>query len=625
MAQDVNLSLFFKGNFDEDPDAALQALMRAVLIRSQFLPTVRHVIGWRGLKQSSGAVEGWTSKIRDYPGVFGLVFMGIEPTPGWTGGLFGLCYFPDSAEALVERCSLRAAAFTQSGDYRHCIRNFLQHPEMIELFGIGSLLLCVRDDQRALALVMQGLSSQRTVAQEGVRLTQDGQVFQLIEPGGVDQDFPAFETASAFFDVLAASVSFNLEQPPGCLIDRRYPGTQVVYDRSGCVSSQDAPDLWDGLVALGYGEEDFNALCSAVSATKTDPISEARANRPEEAPRDYQDKLWWHAHQLKDSKSIDKKILGVDERPPLIILTGFLGSGKTSFLQHFIEHQTQRSRYVAVIQNEIGEVGLDGKLLDYTVTEIDEGCVCCSLIGNLTRAIHGILEGFSPDYVILETSGLANPLNLLDEMAGLEDRIRFDCTVTVVDALNFDKALADYRIALDQIRAADVLILNKCDLVTDSRRRFLRQRLGEIKPNAPILEATQGDVNPALIVDVEEGAAEAGERRPSIPTGSTGGAPRQTHFQDGLWSRSLKFAGPVHRGRFLEAVELLPRSIFRAKGIIETSDPPQTMLFQYVAGRYDLSALPDARTRDRFLTLIGKADDTGGFERAEQLLRAAET
>jgi G3E family GTPase len=194
-----------------------------------------------------------------------------------------------------------------------------------------------------------------------------------------------------------------------------------------------------------------------------------------------------------------------------------------------------------------------------------------------------------------------------------------------VDALNFDKALADYRIALDQIRAADVLILNKCDLVTDSRRRFLMQRLGEIKPNALILEATQGDVNPALIVDVEEGAAEAGERRPSIPTGSTGGAPRQTHFQDGLWSRSLKFAGPVHRGRFLEAVELLPRSIFRAKGIIETSDPPQTMLFQYVAGRYDLSALPDARTRDRFLTLIGKADDTGGFEWAEQLLRAAET
>ena len=151
----------------------------------------------------------------------------------------------------------------------------------------------------------------------------------------------------------------------------------------------------------------------------------------------------------------------MDERPPLIILTGFLGSGKTSFLQHFIEYQTQRSRFVAVIQNEIGEVGLDGKLLDYTVTEIDEGCVCCSLAGNLKQAVRGILESFSPDTIILETSGLANPLNLLEEMSELGEVVRFDTTVTLVDVLNLESTLSDYRIAVDQIRAADVIVLNK--------------------------------------------------------------------------------------------------------------------------------------------------------------------
>ena len=108
-------------------------------------------------------------------------------------------------------------------------------------------------------------------------------------------------------------------------------------------------------------------------------------------------------HQAQDFKTLDKKILGIDQRPPLILLTGFLGSGKTSFLQHFIEYQTQRSRFVAVIQNEVGEVGLDGKLLDYQVTEIDEGCVCCSLVGNLKRAVQGILSQFQPDTIILET------------------------------------------------------------------------------------------------------------------------------------------------------------------------------------------------------------------------------
>ena len=177
-------------------------------------------------------MEGWTAKIRDYAGVFGQFFKGVEPTPGWATGLFGLCYFPDPKEPLVERCSLRAAAFTQTEGYRHCIRDFLRHPEMCELFAVGSLLLSLRTDRRALALALVSASALRTVAADGVRLEQEGQLITLVEPGGFDQDFPALETAAAFFDVLAASVSFNLEQPSGCLIEQRYPAMQRVYDRS---------------------------------------------------------------------------------------------------------------------------------------------------------------------------------------------------------------------------------------------------------------------------------------------------------------------------------------------------------------------------------------------------------
>jgi len=608
MAPDVDLSRFFKGDLDEDPEAGLQALMRAILIRTQFLPTVRHVIGWRGLKQASAATEGWTAKIRDYAGVFGLFFMGIEPTPGWTTGCFGLCYFPDPEEALVEQYSLKTVAFTQSADYRHCIRDFLRNPEMCDLFGVGSLLLSVRSDRRSLALVMQGLSSQRTVAREGVSLLQGGQMVQLVAPGGYDQDLPAFDITLGFFDVLAASVTFNLEQPPGCLVEGRYPATQRVYDRSGTASSQAAPDLWNGLVALGYGEGDFDTLGSAVSAAKSAPLSEARANGPEKAPRDYRDKHWWHAHQLKHSKSVDKNILGVDERPPLIILTGFLGSGKTSFLQNFIEYQTQRSRFVAVIQNEIGEIGLDGKLLDYTVTEIDEGCVCCSLAGNLKRAVQGILENFSPDYIILETSGLANPLNLLEEMAELTEVVRFDSTVTLVDALNLEAALAGSPIAADQIRAADVVVLNKRDLVDDARLGTVRRRVQEINPRAPMFDTIQGDLNPALIFDADDSAG-------IEPTSkkSTAGSWLQplspvhpTHAETGLWSKSLRLPRALDREKFMQAVESLPRSIFRAKGLIDFAGGDETMLFQYVCGRFELSVFPKHGVRDRFLTFIGR-------------------
>jgi G3E family GTPase len=505
---------------------------------------------------------------------------------------------------------------------------------MCELFGVGNLLLSVRHDQRALALVMQSLSSQRTVAREGVRLPQGGQMVQLVAPGGYDQDLPAFETTLGFFDVLAASVTFNLEQPPSCLIERRYPANQRVYDRSGTVSSQDAPDLWNGLVVIGYGEGNFDTLCSAVSATKSAPISEIRANGSETAPREYGDKLWWRAHQLKDSKSVDKKILGVDERPPLIILTGFLGSGKTSFLQHFIEYQTQRSRFVAVIQNEIGEVGLDGKLLDYTVTEIDEGCVCCSLSGNLKRAVQGILQDFSPDYIIIETSGLANPLNLVDDLEELAETVRLDATVTLVDALHLDAALAGGPVAADQIGAADVIVVNKCDLVEAASLEAVRRRLQQINPRAPLFCTTQGDLNPAMIFDAESDAAATSDaaempHEPCVEGPKSHAAPRAgghptsrprhpAHAQSGVWARSLRFSHPIDRGAFLQAVQSLPPTVFRAKGLIDFTGGD-------VCGRYELSLFPRRGVRERFVTFIGREVGPDFLKRWAGLSEAAQT
>ena len=619
----MNLDGFFRGDLDGDPGAALRTLMRAILIRTQFLPTVRHVIGWRGLKQSSAEPEGWTAKISGCAGVFGLFFVGVEPVEGWNTGRFGLCYFPDTAEPLVERCSLRAAALTQAEDYRNLIRDFPLHPEMCDLFGIGSLLLSVRSDRSALALALESASSLRTVASDGVRLMRDGRSITLVEPGGFDQDFPAFETAIPFFDVLAASVSFNLEQPPGCLLEWRYPAARQAYDRSGAASSQDDPDLRNVLVSLGFGNGDFDALCSTVSAVKSAPIEAMKADGPGTAPPEYQEKLWWRAHQHKDSRSIDKKILGVDERPPLIILTGFLGSGKTSFLQHFIEYQTQRSRFVAVIQNEIGEVGLDGKLLDYTVTEIDEGCVCCSLAGNLKRAVHGILENFSPDTVILETSGLANPLNLLEDMAELGELVRFDSTVTLVDALNLDAALAGGPIAADQIRAADVIVLNKRDLVDDARMETVRRRVREINGRAPLFPTAHGDLNPALVFDAEDSSRPDpdGEESATEPGTREISAVHPAHAEAGIWCRTLRLPGALDREKFLQAVASLPTSIFRVKGLVELTDSDETMLFQYVCGRFELSVFPKRGVDERFLTFIGRENELDGRDLLEALYR----
>jgi len=620
----VLLRHVFPGDIHSRPEAGIQELMRAILVRANFVPVVRYAIGWQGLRQSVAAGECWTAKINGFAGVFGLLFDGLDPASGWLRGRFLSHYFPDPDEALVERCSLQAAALTRVPDYLEHVGDFSSYPEFSRVFAIGRIRLVVDATDKALALDLESLSTQRTIAEDGVLLGRNGEMVPMIDAGGRDQDFPALEVASALFNALAASATFNLGEPPAYMSERRFPAAHIVYDRTGGTRSVAAADLWKLRLLLGYGNGRFDALDEADGDSGLPAFSTCRWRAGEPSPVDYRDRLWWRAHQIHEVKTIDKKILGVDERPPLIILTGFLGSGKTSFLQHYIEYQTQRSRFVAVIQNEIGEVGLDGKLLDYRVTEIDEGCVCCSLVGNLKRAVQGILDSFSPDSIILETSGLANPKNLLDELRELEEWVRLDSTVTVVDALNLETSLEEYAIAADQITAADVLILNKSDLVGEARLQDLRHRLQHLNPNAPVVVSSRGDVNPAMIFDVDLELEPENQR--SLSPGPGEGRPScHTHVHDHLRSRTIRLAKVLDRQAFLNAVRSLPSSIFRVKGIIELSDPQESMLFQYVAGRYDISAFTDVRMRDRFLTFIGKTEKANSFEAVEELIRAAET
>ena len=617
------LGHFFQGDLHSRPETSIQEILRAILVRANFVPAVRYHVGWRGLKQATADSECWTVKISGFVGVFGLFFNGLDPCPGWFRGRLLLYYFPDPNEDLVEGCSLQAAALTQGPDYLDHVREFPSHPEFSRLFTIGLIGLAVDAAERALALDLESLSTQRTIAKDGVFLSGKGQRVPMIEPGGCDQDFPAMEVASELFSTLAASTTFNLGQPPVYLTERRFPAAQIVYDRAGATCPVAAEDVWKSRFLLGYGEGRFEDLEENDPDSSQPPLHYLRWRSPEPLPTGHQERSYWCAHQLHAGTTIDKKLVGIDQRPPLIILTGFLGSGKTSFLQHFIEYQTQRSRFVAVIQNEIGEVGLDGKLLDYKVTEIDEGCVCCSLVGNLKRAVHGILESFSPDTIILETSGLANPKNLVDELGELAEWVRFDAIVTMIDALNCDSSLTNYSIALDQITAADVLILNKSDL-TDSRRlRELRHRLQQLNPHAPLVVSCRGDVNPAMIFDVDDRLAPESNKSVPISAGDSK-QPPHTHEHDQLCSRTIHLPQVLDRQAFIKAVTGLPSSIFRVKGLIELSDPRQTLLFQYVAGRWDIIPFPDPPVQDRFLTLIGKTENSDPFESVEALIRAAE-
>jgi G3E family GTPase len=213
---------------------------------------------------------------------------------------------------------------------------------------------------------------------------------------------------------------------------------------------------------------------------------------------------------------------------------------------------------------------------------------------------------------------------LLDELGELAEWIRFDATVTVVDALNCDVSLKDYAIATDQITAADVLILNKSDLVDKRQLRDLRQRLQQLNPHAPMVVSCWGDVNPAMIFEVEDRLAPEATNTCVPPTEGEGRQPPYTHAHDHLWSRTMRLSQVLDRQAFLKMVAALPPSIFRIKGLIELSDPRQTLLFQYVAGRWDINPFSDSRVQERFLTFIGKTDELNSFQVVEELIRAAE-
>jgi G3E family GTPase len=602
----MKLKQLYPNEILSSPELGIQELMRGLLVRTNFVPGVRHVIGWRGLKESFTSVEGWTAKIKSFAGVFGMHFDALDKLGDWWIATFPLLYFPDPQEELVEHSSLRAGAYTQRQDYLSYIRDFLLYPQLCELFKIGVIELGINEAGDALILGLDSISHQRMIAKDGVTLLREGRTVELIKPGDCDQNFPAYNTAIAFYQVLAASFTFNLGKPPAYMRYLRRPGKEIVYEAGGRHWQNPADDIHRESLYLGYGAAGFKNVIDAVADETAAASRDIEWEIGKAVMPEFKEALWWNAHQISDYKTLDKKILGVDDRPQLIVLTGFLGSGKTSFLQQFIEYQVQRNRFVAVIQNEIGETGLDGKLLDhdFSVTEIDEGCVCCTLIGNLKKAIHQILSSFQPDYIVLETTGLANPYNLLDEISEVNELVRFDSITTMVDGLNIEQTLNSYDVARDQIKAADIILLNKTDLLIKNLVGKISGQLKEINPSAPILTTVRGDINPALIYGVDPMDDPAVSNRKKSQEDKTQN--HHTHERDGFSSYKISFNRPLAKEGFIEAIQALPSTVFRAKGVVEFMGADQPLLFQYVRGRFEFSEFTNPKMSERFLILIGQ-------------------
>lgn len=186
---------------------------------------------------------------------------------------------------------------------------------------------------------------------------------------------------------------------------------------------------------------------------------------------------------------------------PVTVLTGFLGAGKTTLLNRLLT--ASHGHRFAVIVNEFGEAGIDGELLasgSEDLIEMSNGCVCCTVRGDLLRTLHGLLPKLGDfDGLLIETTGLADPgpvaqTFLIDD--SLRDHVALDAVVTVFDALHGLEQLASRAEVAEQVAFADMIVVTKADLVTEAGLRAVTARLRQANRHAEIIVAERGEISP---------------------------------------------------------------------------------------------------------------------------------
>ncbi|MDE0884501.1 MAG: GTP-binding protein [Myxococcota bacterium] len=272
-----------------------------------------------------------------------------------------------------------------------------------------------------------------------------------------------------------------------------------------------------------------------------------------------------------------------DRKVPALVVSGFLGSGKTTLIRRILDDAIRDGVRVALVSNELGALGIDRALLGQggdAYVEIEGGCVCCELSDDLIETLQELWEKVRPDRVVIETSGVALPfdtqLNFWREPVcrWLGD----DMAVVVVNAEQVAEGRDLEGTFSDQVTSADLIVLNKVDLVSDEALARARETLQRIEPEAPILLATQADVPSDLLfppefLDTARAPDRSGPRPASRPHS-------HEHFETEIWE--------VPDGLNEEAIEahLAQPGLLRAKGFVRTSAGVQ--LVQVVGRRIEI-------------------------------------
>jgi G3E family GTPase len=312
-------------------------------------------------------------------------------------------------------------------------------------------------------------------------------------------------------------------------------------------------------------------------------------------------------------------------RIPVTVLTGYLGAGKTTLLNRILTEN--HGRRFAVVVNEFGEIGVDNDLVvgaDEEIFEMNNGCVCCTVRGDLMRILGNLAKRKGAfDGILVETTGLADPAPVIQTFYMDEDTFdacALDSVVTVVDAAHIETQLARGHEAVEQLVFADLIILNKSDLLSASELARVQFRINTVNPYARLVVAERCNVGLDIVLDRKSfDLTRLLSLEPELLTGDAA----HVH-DDGIADVSLVSDHPVDAGRFKawlgELLKTKGQDILRAKGILDIQDSDRRFVFQGVHMLSEFSTgLPwrEGEKRQSKAVFIGRGLDkeaiTAGF------------